>query len=163
MAAQVAKTSQVGALVSDRSGRMCHYCHPAGAKDIVENMDDWDLVEMYAHRCSICAVRNIAVGDRAPFVERLHKRLFVRAQHVVAPNRKENKGQLSNVMLTHSALSEFTDIHEDSRYAVYIQRCLRAELKVFSCLSLIKKSEGSMRSWKWLVRRFFEGGGLRNH
>ena len=84
---------------------------------------------MFAHRCFICAVRNVVVGDRPMHVtERLHRKLFIRAQHVVCADRDKSKGQLSSVMLTHSAVSDCDDVEEKSRYATFIEHCVRAEL-----------------------------------
>ena len=62
--------------------------------------------------------------------QRLHRKLFTRAQHVVASDRSKPKGQLANIMITHGTLSEHTDICPDSRYAIFNERCVRAELKL---------------------------------
>ena len=123
--------SQVDAIVRDRRGGMCHHYHPTGVSDTVGSDADWDLVEFFSHRCTFCAVRHLVVGDRPLYVQqRLHKKLFTRAQHVVASDRSKPKGQLANIMITHGTLSDHTNICPDSRYAIFIEHCVRAELKL---------------------------------
>ena len=76
---------------------------------------------------------NLVVGDRPAYVkELLHRKLFTRAQHVVAADRKRHEGQLSNMMITHGTISDCTDIRESCRYAAFIEHCLRAELKLLA-------------------------------
>ena len=46
--------SQVGSLVSDRRGGMCHHCHPTGVSDAAGSDAEWDLVEFFAQMQFLC-------------------------------------------------------------------------------------------------------------
>ena len=60
----------------------------------------------------------------------VHLKLLHRCQHVVASDVNRTKGQLANVCLTRSKISEHKDLHHGSSYETYLAHCVRGELKL---------------------------------
>ncbi|CAE7761158.1 unnamed protein product [Symbiodinium sp. CCMP2456] len=131
VARRLSTNSQVGQLISARTGGICHYCLPTGYDPNHEFDHRFHDVESYAHRCYQCVIRHCFTGDRPMFVvERVHHRLFHRCQHVVASDRDRARGQMANIMLTHSALVEESSLLKEHSYESFIGHAVRAELKL---------------------------------
>ena len=135
IASKLEPASQVNSLVNARSGKLCHYCLPSGF-DASKCDGEGDAVKSTScvFRCSWCTVRNQFYGDRPRYItESLHQELLHRCKHVVAADRAKAKGQLSNVVLTHSALTEHKELIGRHSYEANIAHCVRAELQLLAC------------------------------
>ena len=75
-------------------------------------------------------IRDIAVGDRPVYIrEYVDWKLLHRCQHVVASDIHKSKGQLANVCLTHSKITDHLCLHHGYSYETYLekiswQRCM---------------------------------------